>query len=157
MNTILSKKSKRFGKDAGVALLTTLLLLFLMSSLLVGFSVLLVSDQQLAGSNNDQVHAFYAAEAGMEQLTANLGNLFSQTYSPSMNQINSLMITPPAPTIPGIQFLTGNGTSGYSISLPPQAPLDAFGNPAPTITTIKSGTYQGMTALATEYVLMVNA
>ena len=39
MNTILSKKSKRFGKDAGIALLTTLLLLYLMSSLLDGFSV----------------------------------------------------------------------------------------------------------------------
>ena len=36
-----------------------------MSSLLVGFSVLLVSDQQLAGANNDQVKAFDAAEAGM--------------------------------------------------------------------------------------------
>ena len=86
MNTILSKKSKRPGKDAGIALLTTLLLLFLMSSLLVGFSVLLVSDQQLAGANNDQVKAFYAAEAGMEQMTASLGNLFTQTYSPRSNR-----------------------------------------------------------------------
>ena len=118
MNMKLFKKSKWIRRDAGVALLTTLLLLFLMSSLLVGFSILLASNQKLAGSNNDQVHAFYAAEAGMEQLTANLGNLFSQTYSPSIGQVNNLMTTPPPPTIPGIQFLTGNGTSGYSISLP---------------------------------------
>jgi hypothetical protein len=146
------KKSKRFQKDAGIALLTTLLLLFLMSSLLVGFSILLASSQKLAGTNNQQVHAFYAAEAGMEQLTAGLGNLFSQTYSPSITQINALETTPPV--IPGIQFITGNGTSGYQIT--PQA-FDANGNPAPTITTIKSGNYQGMTAMATEYVLMTNA
>jgi len=154
MNMLLFIKSKRFRRDAGMALLTALLLLFLMSSLLVGFSILLASNQKLAGSNNDQVHAFYAAEAGMEQLTANLGNLFAQTYSPSIAQINNLEITPPPPNIPGISFLTGNGTSGYTIT---PAATDAFGNPAPTITTIKSGTYQGMTAMATEYVLMVNA
>ena len=152
MNTILSKKSKRFGKDAGIALLTTLLLLFLMSSLLVGFSVLLVSDQQLAGANNDQVKAFYAAEAGMEQMTASLGNLFSQTYSPSIGEINNLETTPPS--FPGIVYQTGDGNNGYTIT--PNA-LDGYGNPAPTITTIKSGTYQGMTAMATEYTLNVNA
>jgi len=152
MNTALSTKSKRFGKDAGIALLTTLLLLFLMSSLLVGFSVLLVSDQQLAGANNDQVKAFYAAEAGMEQMTASLGNLFSQTYSPSIGEINNLETTPPS--FPGIVYQTGDGNNGYTIT--PNA-LDGYGNPAPTITTIKSGTYQGMTAMATEYTLNVNA
>lgn len=146
------KKSKRFRQEAGIALLTTLLLLFLMSSLLVGFSILLASSQKLAGTNNQQVHAFYAAEAGMEQMTAGLGNLFNKTYSPSISQINQLETTPP--TIPGIQFMTGNGTSGYQIT--PLA-YDSNGNPAPTITTIKSGNYQGMTALATEYTLMTNA
>src|SRR5208337_2199004 len=125
---------------------------FLMSSLLVGFSVLLYSNQKLSGSNDQQVRAFYASEAGMEKLTAGLGNLFSQTYSPSIAQINALSLTPPV--LPNIAYQTATGTSGYLIT--PQA-LDANGNPAPTITTIKSGTYQGMTALATEYTLMVNA
>jgi len=152
MNTILSKKSKLLAQDAGIALLTTLLLLFLMSSLLVGFAVLLASDQQLAGANNDQVRAFYAAEAGMEQMTASLGNLFNQTYSPSIAQINALELTPP--TLPGIVYQTGDGNNGYTIT---PATLDTYGNPAPTITTIKSGTYQGMTAMATEYTLNVNA
>jgi hypothetical protein len=148
----LVKKSKLLRREEGIALLTTLLLLFLMSSLLVGFSVLLYSNQKLAGSNDQQVHAFYAAEAGMEQLTAGLGNLFSQTYSPSIAQVNALEKTPPV--IPGIVYQTGDGSNGYAIT--PLA-TDANGNPAPTITTIKSGAYQGMTAMATEYTLMVNA
>ncbi len=152
MKLNLQKKSKRFRKESGIALLTTLLLLFMMSSLLVGFSILLASSQKLAGTNNDQVHAFYASEAGMEQMTAGLGNLFSQTYSPSISQVNALEATPPV--IPGIQFITGNNTSGYQIT--PGA-VDANGNPAPTITTIKSGNYSGMTAMATDYVLMTNA
>jgi len=152
MNTNRSGKSKRFRQEAGIALVTTLLLLFLMSSLLVGFSVLLVSDQQLAGANNDQSTAFYAAEAGMEKMTADLGNLFSQTYSPSIAQVNQLQTTPPP--LSGIAFQTADGNPGYTIT--PVA-FDAYGNPAAVITTIKSGTYQGMTAMATEYTLTVNA
>ena len=57
MNTILSKKSGRFRNEAGIALLTTLLLLFLMSSLLVGFSVLLVSDQPLVQPGSSATEA----------------------------------------------------------------------------------------------------
>jgi len=155
MNLNLHKKSKRREQEAGIALLTTILLLFLMSSLLVGFAVLLLSNQQLAGANNDQVTAFYAAEAGMEKMTADLGNLFSQTYSPSISQINTLETqAPPITAFPGITYSTGDGNPGYTIV--PVA-TDKYGNPAPTITTIKSGPYQGMTALATEYTLTVNA
>ncbi len=63
-------RSKRVRQDAGIALVTTILLLLMMSSLLVGFSVLLYTDLQLSGSSDDQVRAFYGAEAGMEQMTA---------------------------------------------------------------------------------------
>jgi Tfp pilus assembly protein PilX len=160
MNLKTFKKSKRFRQNDGVALLTTLLLLFLMSSLLVGFAVLLLSNQQLAGANNDQVVAFYAAEAGMEKMTADLGNLFGQTYSPSIGQINGLETTPYGPpqsslfTGESVTYTTADGNPGYTIV---PAAVDNNGNPAPTITTIKSGTYQGMTAMATEYTLTVNA
>jgi hypothetical protein len=160
MNMKPFTKSKRFQQDAGIALLTTMLLLFLMSSLLVGFAVLLLSNQQLAGANNDQVVAFYAAEAGMEKMTADLGNLFSQTYSPSIGQINALETSPNGPPIStlfpneSVNYTTADGTPAYTIT---PAAVDGNGNPSPTITTIKSGTYQGMTAMATEYTLMVNA
>jgi hypothetical protein len=160
MTRKLLKKSKRFRDNAGIALLTTILLLFLMSSLLVGFAVLLVSNQQLAGANNDQVVAFYAAEAGMEKMTADLGALFAITYSPNISQIDGLETTPYGPPIssifPGesVAYTTADGTPAYTIT---PAAVDANGNPAPTITTIKGGPYQGMTAMATEYTLNVNA
>jgi hypothetical protein len=150
MRTNLLKKSKRLRQQAGIALITTLMLMFLMSSLLVGFTILLISNQQLAGSNNDDVDAFYGAEAGMEQLTAGLGNLFTQTYSPTIGQIDALETTPP--TIPGVSFVTGSGSSGYQIT--PQS-LDSYGNPAPIISTIKAGPYTGMTAMITDYNLTV--
>jgi hypothetical protein len=157
MSANFLKKSKRLGQQAGIALVTTLLLMFLMSSLLVGFTILLISNQQLTGSNNDDVDAFYGAEAGMEQLTANLGNLFAQTYSPTLAQIDALETTPPAPNIPGISYLNGNGSSGYTITLPPTTQYDSNGNPIPTTQTIKSGPYTGLTAFITEFTLTVNA
>ena len=152
MNLNLQKKSKRLREESGIALVTTLLLLFMMSSLLVGFSILLASSQKQAGTSTDQVTAFYGAEAGMEKMTSDLGNLFNQTYSPSISQINALETTPPV--VPGVSFVEENGSNGYLIT--PLA-VDGNGNPAPQITTIKSGTYQGMTAMATEYTLMTNA
>jgi hypothetical protein len=152
MSMNLFKKSKLLREDAGVALITSLLLLFLMSSLLVGFCVLLITNQQLGGSNNDNVTAFYAAEAGMEQMTANLGDLFAQTYAPTIAQINTVQLNPPL--LPNIQYLTSNGSSGFTIT---PAAYDTYGNPAPTVSTIKSGTYGGMTAMLTEYTMYVNA
>ncbi|MGB7847219.1 MAG: PilX N-terminal domain-containing pilus assembly protein [Candidatus Acidiferrum sp.] len=154
MNTF--KKSKRFCGESGIALITTLLLLFLMSSLLVGFTVLVMSNQQLASSNNDDVTAFYGAEAGMEQMTAGLGDLFAKTYSPSASQIQTVGANPPLLQIaPGkyMQYVYADGSDGYTIT--PSA-TDVLGNPAPVISTIKSGTYAGMTAMLTEYKLLVN-
>jgi hypothetical protein len=157
MQTKHHHKKIRSRQDAGIALITSLLLMFLMSSLLVGFCILLISNQQLAGSNNADVSAFYGAEAGMEQLTANIGNLFAQTYSPTTSQINALETTPPAPVIPGISFMTGSGQSGYTVTLPSTTTYDSNGNPIPVASTVKIGPYAGLTAFVTEYTLTVNA
>ncbi|MHB8500078.1 MAG: hypothetical protein ACYDCG_14520 [Candidatus Acidiferrales bacterium] len=143
------KQSMR--RDSGIALLTTLLLMMLMSSLLVGFILLITSGQKLNGVNNDYSRAFYASEAGMEKITADLGTLFDTNYSPSAAQINAIATTPPA--IPGIQYLRYDGTSGYQINYA----KDGNGNPLATYTQVQSGAYQGMTALATQYTLLVTA
>lgn len=142
---------KLMRRDSGIALLTTLLLMTLMSSLLVGFIILISSSQKLSGSNNDYSRAFYASEAGMEKLTADLGTLFDTNYSPSAAEINAITATPPA--IPGIQYQRYDGTSGYQITYN----TDASGNPLANVTQIQSGAYQGMSALATQYTLLVTA
>lgn len=142
---------KLMRRDSGIALLTTLLLMTLMSSLLVGFIILISSSQKLSGANNDYSRAFYASEAGMEKLTADLGTLFDTNYAPSAAQINAISAAPP--TIPGIQYLRYDGTSGYQINYN----TDANGNPLANVTQIQSGAYQGMSALATQYTLLVTA
>jgi Tfp pilus assembly protein PilX len=142
---------KLMRRDSGIALLTTLLLMLLMSSLLVGFILLITSGQKLSGINNDYSRAFYAAEAGMEKITADLGTLFDTNYAPTAAQVNAIATVPPA--IPGIQYLQYNGASGYQVNYN----TDASGNPLASVTSIQSGAFQGMTALATQYTLLVTA
>jgi hypothetical protein len=144
---------KTSRSQSGIALLTTILLMLLMSSLLIGFVLMITSGQKLSGMNNDQSRAFYAAEAGMEKMTADIGSLFDTNYSPTGTQIAALQTTPPS--ISNISYVnyTGITGSGYTISFP----TDSNGNPLATVTQIKSGNYQGMTALATPYTLNVTA
>ncbi len=143
------KKLKR--RDSGIALLTTILLMLLTASLLVGFILLISTGQKLSGYNNDYSKAFYAAEAGMEKMTADIGTLFDENYSPSGTQINTIATT--APALTGINFVQANGSSGYTISFP----TNSSGNPLATTNVINSGPYQGMTALQTLYTLSVTA
>ena len=152
-NKTMRAAKKIVSRQSGVALLTTILLMLLMSSLLVGFILLINSGQKLSGVNNDYGKAFYAAEAGMEKLTADLGTLFDQNYAPPTAQVNALQAAPPA--IAGISYTTASGLNGYTITS--TNPVDSAGNYLPTVTQIQSGAYQGMTALATPYVLSVTA
>jgi Tfp pilus assembly protein PilX len=147
----MNAPNKQMRRDSGIALLTTLLLMLLMSSLLVGFVLLISSGQKLSGYNNDYSKAFYAAEAGMEKLTADIGTLFDTNYSPTGAQITALTTTPPGLT--GINYVQYNGASGYNISFP----TDSNGNPLATNNVINSGSYEGMTALQTLYTLNVTA
>jgi hypothetical protein len=160
-NENMSAAKKIWYRQSGIALLTTILLMLLMSSLLVGFFLLINSGQKLSGINNDYAQAFYGAEAGMEKLTADLSTLFSNNYAPPIGQINALQNNPPVITDasgnPVVSYVTATGGpgSGYTITSP--NPTDANGNYLPTVTQISSGAYQGLTALATPYVLSVTA
>ncbi len=142
----------RLRREAGIALLTTILLMLLMSSLLIGFVLLITQGQKMSGLNNDYSRAFYASEAGMEKITADLGTLFDKNYAPTAVQLAAIAAAPPS--LSGIQYLQFDGTSGYKLDYPGEP-----GAPIANITTIKSGTspYQGMTALATPYTLTVTA
>jgi hypothetical protein len=143
-------------KEAGIALITTLLLLLLMSAMVVGFMLLVTEGQRLSGMNNDQSRAFYGAESGMEKLTADLGNLFGNTYAPTGPQVDALAKTPPAlPAGSGMTYVDALGNSTYLITYP----KDKNNNPLAAFAQITSGSspYQGMTALETTYTLTVGA
>jgi hypothetical protein len=131
--------------DSGVALMSALLVLMLISALLVGFFAVISADQRATGVTRDQTQAYAAAHAGLEKLTADLGALFvGGNFSPSAAQIGALTTAPP--TLDGFQFLAPNNTSGYTIT--PGAVVTA---------TIPNGPFQGLQGLITPYMINVTA
>jgi hypothetical protein len=143
-------------KQSGIALITTMLLLLLMSAMVVGFMLLVTEGQRLSGMDRDQIRAFYGAESGMEKLTADLGSLFGTTYAPSGTQVNAIALNPPVlPSSSGVTYVDVLGNSTYTIGFPP----DNNGNPKAQFAQITSGSsaFQGMTALETTYTLTVAA
>ena len=149
----------KYYREQGIALITTLFILLLLSTMIAGTAWLVMGDQKLGGNNADRQIAFYGAEAGMESLSASLENLFNANYSPNAAAINQLMINPGPPSnIPGVQYIapgmTAPGT-GYQINFTttpgnPNLPATSWG-------TIPTGTYAGLIGLTTPYTLTVTA
>ncbi|MGC1106105.1 MAG: hypothetical protein WA876_06170 [Candidatus Acidiferrales bacterium] len=139
--------------QSGIALATTLIVMFLVVALVIGFSWMVLMDQRLGGVNGAEQYTFYGAEAGLEKLTGDLATLFASNSSPSGAQVNAIAVVANAPIIQGIQYLNPNGSLGYQIAFP----QDGSGNPLATDHLIQSGNYQGMTGLLTPYTLTVTS
>ncbi len=128
-----------------MALLAAMLIMALMSGLLIGFFAMIQADQQASGVNRDQTQAYSAALAGLEKLTSDLGALFTGgNYSPTAAQIGALTANPPS--LPGFQFRSPDGSSGYTITQQPTVNA-----------TIPNGPFQGLTGLLTPYQITVTA
>jgi len=73
----------RPSSERGVALIAALLVMMMMSAMLAGFMVMVNADQMAGGIERDQTQAYAAAHAGVEKLTADLGQLFAGNFSPT--------------------------------------------------------------------------
>jgi len=139
------------ASDSGIALVSALMVLLLLSSLIVGFTALAMSDARVRSIDQARTQAFYAAHAGLEQLTADLGDLFAATYAPSGGAIDAITVA--GPTLAGVSWLEPDETSGYTVTFP----RDPDGNPLAEARTVASGPYQGFVGLATPYRMQVTA
>jgi len=138
--------------ERGVALISAILVMALMSALLVGFVAMVIADQRAGLNNRNQTTAYAAAHAGLEQLTTELGELFATNFRPTSAQVQALTAT--APVLPDITFVSPGGGSGYTINF-----TDVGGYPQaePTPRTISSGPYQGLQGSVTPYSIEVTA
>jgi hypothetical protein len=142
------------GED-GVAMITTMMVLVLVSALMVGFVTAIVADQRASGLDRDQTQAYAAAHAGLEQLTADLSGLFAADFTPTATDIGALTATPP--NVPNFTFEEPGGGSGYRIGFTEDPTTH---NPMPesaTGTTIAAGPYQGLRGIITPYNITVTA
>lgn len=185
MTAMPSTPRIRNSDERGIAMITTLLVLMLMSALLVGFTTVVMSDQRYRFIDRDRGQAFYAASAGVEKLTADIGNLFLEYVAPTAAQVQNLTATPPA--ISGITFTAAQAAAAlpasqlttYHCAAPvaganTKVPFSVGGN-GYTVTFCKSiatgnptisddnlvisgtGAYAGMTALQSPYQIDVTA
>jgi hypothetical protein len=123
-----------------------MLVLVLMAGAVAGMTALVVTDGRVRGLDGTRVQAFYTAHAGLEKLTADLGDLFSSNVAPTTAELNAIGDAPPDL---GVQWLQPDGSDGYSILFP----VNADGNPDASVTTVSSGPFQGLVGLATPYQL----
>ncbi|MCC7032341.1 MAG: hypothetical protein IT179_05835, partial [Acidobacteria bacterium] len=143
--------------ERGVALIAALLVMMLMSAMVAGLLAMVNADQAAGGIERDQTQAYAAAHAGVEKLTADLGQVFAGNFSPTGGQLAALTDPAMEPDLPSINFLRPNGTSGYRITF---TDSNGDGNPDvadPNGTPIGAGPYQGLVGLITPYQVEVTA
>ncbi len=146
----MKERVTKWVDETGTALTGAMLVTLLMAAITAGFTALVITDSRVRYLDGTRTQSFYVAHAGLEKLTADLGDLFSNNFAPTGAQINALMAG--APNLDA-QWLKPDGTPGYTISFP----ADAQGNPISTVTTVSSGAFQGLVGLATPYTMTVTA
>ena len=148
----------RRNPESGVALLTAILALAMMTALLVGFIAVVNADQLSSGANRDQSQAYAAAHSGIEKLTTDLGQLFQQNFSPSGPDVQALAVETRQPNLGnGTSYVAPDGSTGYTIEF---NDFNNDGNPDqddPAGTQIQDGAYAGLIGLITPYRMTVTA
>jgi Tfp pilus assembly protein PilX len=131
----------------GFTLIAALLILVLLSGVAVGLLFMVSSEARMSGNGLENDQAFYAAESGMEKLTADLSSLYTQYMVPTNAQIQNLATNPPSPSMVGT--VTYNESINYA--------TNAQGNPVAGWNTISAGSNQGLYAEIVPMTLSVNA
>ena len=123
--------------ERGIALITSMLIMLLMSALMISFAAALRSDQRYRAIDRDRGESFYAAHAGLEKLNAELAQLFFQNVAPSEADVAALAQAPPE--IDKVTFIE-DGSGAYGVTY--------LGEASGQITT---GPYEGLIALKRTY------
>ena len=143
----MGRKPQRRSK--GFTLVAALLLLLLLSGVAVGLMYMVNGESRMGGSDMNYNIAYYAAESGMEKLTADLASLYESAQTPTTNSVTNLANFPPT-TLGSMNFTE-------TVTWTPSNPADPTSPPVTSWNTISSGANQGLKALIIPYTLNVNA
>ena len=138
-------------REAGTALAGAMLVTLLMAAVMVSVASIVSTDVQTRRADGARTQSFYAAQAGLEKLTADLGNLFSVNVAPTGAAINAL--TALSPTLSDVAWRRPDGASGYRVTFP----ADGGGNPIALAQMVQAGPFQGLIGLSTQYQMDVTA
>jgi Tfp pilus assembly protein PilX len=141
----------------GFTLIAALLLTVLLSALAVGLLYMVSNEQRMGGNDLEGTLAFYGAESGIENLTAQLSNLYQTSQTPTAAAITALTVPANYPTMVNGSNIT-NMNYSECITWPPNATCPAPAtNPTGAWDIVGSGSDQGMVATLIPYTLMVTA
>ncbi len=140
---VTSREAHSGTSERGIALITVMMIMLLTSSILAGFLVVTTTDQRLRGADRTRTRAFYAAHAGLEKMTSDLGTLFQTDFSPEAQDLTNIEGQPPS--LANTQFAATDGL-GYHIAF---TDTNNDHEPDTENRTIESGPYQGFIALVT--------
>jgi Tfp pilus assembly protein PilX len=144
----------RSNRDArGFTLIAALLLTILLSGVAVGLLYMVSNEARMGGNDLEGNLAYYGAEAGIENLTAQLSQLYQTSQTPNAAAITALTGPANYPTnVSGSNMANVNYVE--SITWPNS---DANGNPVGSWDIVGSGPDQGMVATLIPFNLQVTA
>jgi Tfp pilus assembly protein PilX len=153
----LRSEGKNMGKrtqdSRGFTLIAALLLTLLLSALAVGLLYTVNNEQRMGGNDLEGNVAYYAAESGIENLTAQLSLLYQSSQTPDAASIQALAGPANYPTaISGSNITNTNYVENVTWPL-----SDLAGNPKGTWDIVGSGQDQGMVASLIPFNLQVTA
>jgi Tfp pilus assembly protein PilX len=153
-------KSKRDSR--GFTLIAALLLTVLLSGIAVGLLYMVSNEERMGGNDLEGSLAFYGAESGIENLTAELSQLYQQSQTPNYLAICGITAAADFPTqVNGSNITSMNYVEG--ISWPTNqvcqngVSVSATSNPTGNWDIVGSGSDQGMVATLIPYTLTVTA
>ena len=142
------------SQERGFVLIATLIIMVILLAVLAGVIYSTTSERANSASDQRKNFAFYAAEAGMEKLTADLGGLYAQFKSPTVAQITGLgcPVGVTCASEPGIQNAV---YSEFVLNVVP-SPADPT-KPNSVVQNISSGPNAGLIAQIIPITLQVTA
>lgn len=148
MKTTLFERNAH-NAQRGIALISVLLLLAMMSALAVALFYKVNHEQRLQQADSGNTAAYYGAEAGMEKMMSDLSLLYTQKAAPNTCDIASLQATPPP------QAAVGSTYPEYVITVPGVGA--GCVTPPTNVQTISSGPNSGLQAGIVRLTLQVTA
>src|SRR5215472_8265334 len=133
-----SATRKGVRTQSGYALLSTLILLFILTAIAIGMFYSSLSERNNATADIEHNNAFYGAEAAMEKMTADLGTLYQNEKSPPIADINGITTASHYTLIPDANFRE------YAIPVPSSPDNPTM--PDRVVQTISSGPNAGLYA-----------
>src|SRR5215469_3446937 len=148
------------NNSRGFTLIAALLLTVLLSGVAVGLLYMVSNEARMGGNDLEGNLAYYGAEAGIENLTSQLSQLYQQSQSPNAASLNALVSPVNYPTtVPGANLSNLNyvDTITWPTAKPDGTACPNAPDPCGAWDIVGSGPDQGMVATLIPFTLQVTA